>query len=198
MDTISVSCNHCGAPLEVPRGARYLTCNYCGSRLEVHKTDSATYTDVLETIQENTSQMADDLGAIRRQNELEQLDRQWALERQEYLAQGKDGSTNEPATGAGMVVGGLFVAFFSVVCIGMGISALDFAANWHGPGPDPGFFALVPFGMAIFAVVAFVASISSATKKANQYAERKRDYERRRSQILGEAEERQEPPSATA
>jgi LSD1 subclass zinc finger protein len=186
VDTISVSCNNCGAPLEVPRGARYLTCNYCNSRLEVHATDSATYTDVLETIQEKTSQMADDLGAIRRQNELEQLDRQWALERQEHLVHGKDGSTSEPATGAGMIVGGLFVVFFAVVCVGMGISALNFAANWHGPGGGPGLFALVPFGMAIFAVVAFVASMASMGKKASEYAERKRQYEQRRARILAE------------
>ena len=48
MELISVSCNHCGAPLEVPPGANYVTCAHCGSRLAVKRTGSAVYTELLE------------------------------------------------------------------------------------------------------------------------------------------------------
>lgn len=190
MALVSVSCGHCGAPLDVAAGVRFLTCNYCGSRLEVHRTDSSTYTAALETIEEHASQMARELGTIRLQNELEQLDRQWAMERESLMVHGKDGSPREPTGGAaGMIAGLVFLAFFVVVCIGMGMAALSFAAAWHGPS-GPGIFALVPFGMAIMAVVAFVSTMASQCNKANRYAERQQAYQARRGAILAQLGER--------
>ena len=32
---LNLSCNHCGAPLQVPEETKYLTCTYCSSRLQV-------------------------------------------------------------------------------------------------------------------------------------------------------------------
>ena len=37
----SVACNHCGAPLQVGSGTRFVTCAHCGSQLEVHRTGSS-------------------------------------------------------------------------------------------------------------------------------------------------------------
>jgi len=193
MEAISITCNRCGAPLEIGRGVRFLTCNYCGSRLQVHQTDSATFTEVLETIQEHTSQMAEDVGVIRLQNEVEQLDRQWAIERESYLTHGKNGTTTEPGMGgAGVVVGGLFVAFFVAVAVAMGVSAVGFANRWPGPG-GPGALALVPFGMAILAVVGFLYTVVSSRQKAEQYAAKKRVYDERRAKLLAEIARRQPP-----
>ncbi len=58
MRLLSLTCNHCGAPLEVPAKTRFLTCNYCSSRLEVHRSGSAVHTEVLEAIEERTKKIA--------------------------------------------------------------------------------------------------------------------------------------------
>lgn len=179
VETLSVSCNQCGAPLEVPLGTRIVTCNYCSSRLEVHRSGSVSYTSTLEAIQEQTAQMAEDLGAIRLQNELEQLDRQWALEQDHYRRRRKDGTTTLPDTGSGaMIAQGVFAVFFVIVAVGMGMSALSAGA--------PGLFALVPFGMAVVAIVAVIA----AQQQAHQYADRLRQYEREREAILSQIRQR--------
>ena len=57
MQLISLSCNKCGAPLEAPEGANFLTCGYCGSRLAVQRNGSAYYTQVLDQIDHKTTQI---------------------------------------------------------------------------------------------------------------------------------------------
>jgi DNA-directed RNA polymerase subunit RPC12/RpoP len=64
MELISLSCNNCGAPLEAPESAKYLTCAFCGSRLSVQRTGSAYYTNVMEQIAENTAQTAKAVEAL--------------------------------------------------------------------------------------------------------------------------------------
>lgn len=73
----ALSCNNCGAPLDVPESSNYITCSHCGSRLIVRRTDSAAYTEVLNRIDERTERMSGDLAVIRLHNELERLDREW-------------------------------------------------------------------------------------------------------------------------
>ncbi len=51
MELLSLTCGHCGAPLEVPEETRYVTCGYCSSKLEVHRSGGAIYTEVLEALQ---------------------------------------------------------------------------------------------------------------------------------------------------
>jgi DNA-directed RNA polymerase subunit RPC12/RpoP len=162
--TLSVSCNHCGAPLQIPTGTRFLTCTYCGSRLEVHQSQGAVYTKVLQSI----DKIAEDVSAIRRQNELEQLDREWMLRRDSLLVRGKDGRTAIPSTAASVVVCIITV----VVGIGWTIGTASAGA--------PGLFTL--FGLA-FIAIGILTGISGATK-ASQYADAERDYQQRRQSLL--------------
>lgn len=189
METISVSCNHCGAPLEIPKGTRFLTCNYCSSRLEVRQSEGATYTSVLEAIEGHAAQMAEDLGVIRLQNELEQLDRQWMMDRQPYLKQDKDGNITEPTSPLQVLPAVLFVGLFVFVCLAMGVAAMGMASRWPGPG-GPGIFACVPFGMAAVAIVAVICGFLSQTKKADEYAAKKRAYDERRAQLVQQIADR--------
>jgi DNA-directed RNA polymerase subunit RPC12/RpoP len=57
MELISLSCNKCGAPLEVPINANFVTCSYCKSRLAIHSTENAYYTEVLGEIDRKTSKI---------------------------------------------------------------------------------------------------------------------------------------------
>ena len=46
---VSVNCNHCGAPLEVPQGTHFVTCQHCGARLQIHMNGGVVYTELLES-----------------------------------------------------------------------------------------------------------------------------------------------------
>ena len=163
----SVTCNHCGGPLDVPPGTRFVTCAHCGSRLEIHRTGNALYTEVLDAIDQRTREIADDVDVIRRQNEIERLDREWQMRREELLVHGKRGSTSAPSA-----VGGFFAI---ILALGFGIFWMSIALR-QGGGP----FAL--FGLLFIGVG--VASGISMIVKAGKYTESQREYESRRAQLM--------------
>lgn len=67
MELLSMSCNKCGAPLEVPAGTSFVTCTYCKSSLAIHRTGNAAYTEVLAQIDHKTDQILEHVEAIGKQ-----------------------------------------------------------------------------------------------------------------------------------
>jgi DNA-directed RNA polymerase subunit RPC12/RpoP len=176
MKLLSLTCNHCGAPLEAPTKTRYLTCAYCNSRLEVKREGQAVYTEVLEAIEERTARIAEDVEAIKLQNEIERLDREWHMGRERYMVKGKDGQISVPST-AGSLVGGLVAA-------GFGVAWTIFAASMGAPF----FFPL--FGV-VFVVLAIAGTFSGASK-ADAYRRSQESYESRRRELLARLREGRE------
>jgi DNA-directed RNA polymerase subunit RPC12/RpoP len=175
----SLSCSHCGAPLEVPPGVRYATCAHCGSRLAIHRTGTAAYTEVLEEIRDRTARMAEDLGHIRLQNELERLDREWEARRAPLMTHGKDGSVNPPSA-AGGLLGGLLAGGFGIFWLVMAFSM----------GAPP-FFLL--FGVA-FIGLALAGGIYTASR-AQEYSAAEQEYRRQRVELLGQMRDRESATS---
>ncbi|WP_395735686.1 hypothetical protein [Prosthecobacter sp.] len=146
MDTLSVRCNHCGAPLQVAEKTRFVTCQFCHSSLEVKRTETTIFTEEVARIAENTGKMAESLEIIALQNELERLDREMGSEHLS-AAMNRSGSGT-----AGRFMGTIFGVFFAVVCIVMATGFLKAGA---------GIFAIVPIGMALFGVVISVSFMRS-------------------------------------
>ena len=165
---VAVSCNKCGAGLEVPRGARFVTCTYCGTRLEVHRSGGAAYTEILESIEERTEQIAGNVEAIRWQNELERLDREWMLRRDALMVTDKRGGRHVPGR-TGAIVGSIIAAVFGTIWTGV-------AATMGAPG----FFVL--FGV-VFIIVAIAGGLYSFGKAA-QYEQAETVYSERRAELL--------------
>jgi LSD1 subclass zinc finger protein len=168
----SVVCNHCGAALDVPPGTRFVTCSYCGRKLQIHHTGSAIYTEVLDSIDQRTQQMAADIQDLKRQNELEALDREWTQQREQYLVRSRHGNTSEPSA-FGSVVGAIMAAVFGIFWIG-GASA---GAPW--------FFPL--FGV-VFVIAAIVMGIHGVAKSA-RFRSARSEYQQRRDELM-----RNQPP----
>jgi len=161
METLSVRCNHCGAPLTVSESTRFVTCQFCQSNLEVKRTDSSIFTEEVAKIAENTGRMAESLEVIELQNEIERVDREWSQTEAGYTVHGKNG----PQRPSSSLFGLAFAIFFACVCFGMSV----FASQMLGPG----IFALVPAGMGIFALVAAVMNMTKG-EELEQAQERHR------------------------
>lgn len=180
MELLSVSCNHCGAPLEVPPGANYVTCAHCGSRLAVKRTGSAVYTELLEKLDQKTDVMTRQLAEIAYRSELERLDREWEATRRTFLTTDKQGNTHEPNALGARIGGGIAVVFglfWTLLATGM-------AAGAPGDGPF-GLVACFPiFGLVIvgFGVWMFV----KGPVQAQRYEDAKRDYQRRKAAVTVE------------
>lgn len=164
---ISVSCNHCGAPLDLPPGTHYATCQHCGAKLQVHMSGGAAYTELLESIDTRTQQIAEDVEAIKKQGEMERLDREWERQRSLYLVQDKRGNVRMPGS-AGSLIGAGIAAGGGVIWT---IFATSIGAPW--------FFCL--FGV-VFIIIAIAGGINGMMK-ASQYEQALRRYEAQRRHI---------------
>jgi DNA-directed RNA polymerase subunit RPC12/RpoP len=171
---VSVSCNHCGAPLEVPQGTHFVTCQHCGAKLQIHVSGGAAYTELLESIDGRTKQIAEDVAVLKRQGELERLDREWANERANYLVHDKKGNASLPGA-AGSLIGAIIAGVFGVIWT---TAAASSGAPW--------FFCL--FGVVF--VAAAVASGVNGMVKAGQYEQARRRYEFRRWRAMDSAGEK--------
>src|SRR4028119_96003 len=96
MEIESLSCNKCGAPLDVPTSADYVTCGYCGSALAVRRTGSAHYTELLVRLEQHTEYLAGRTEYLRLRDEVEALDAEWQRERKRYLTRRLNRSLRAP------------------------------------------------------------------------------------------------------
>jgi hypothetical protein len=165
---ISVNCNHCGATLQVDEQTQFVTCNYCHSRLSIQRNAAAVFTQVLEKMEVQTGQIAGNLKLIEMQNELDQLDREWAMSRQSLMVSGQNGRQSEPS-----IAGGVFAIVVGIV--GGGAWTL-FAAKMGAPW-------FMPLFGVFFIGVCVVGGLKSITN-AGQLDTTRGDYESRRRQLL--------------
>jgi len=168
MKVLSVTCNNCGGPLEVPKKVRFVNCGYCSSRLEIRQSGGAVYSEVLEKIDQRTERIADDLEAIKTQNEIERLDREWIIHRDQYKVKNQDGSYDVPSA-TGSVVGG-------AVAIVFGIFWMVGAASTGAPGIFP-LFGLVFIGIAFYGML-------NNTSKASDYQQAHDEYQAKRRELM--------------
>lgn len=77
MSLIPVACHKCGAPLEVPDEARFVTCRHCGIQLEVKHNETAAWTEQIEDIKEQTEELVEQVAQIQYQNALDTIKRDW-------------------------------------------------------------------------------------------------------------------------
>lgn len=158
---VDLTCNHCGAPIEVSESVRFVTCGHCGSRLEIRREGGAAYTEVLERVdrlEEATDALGDDLERTRLELALSQLDDAWKNTLVERRWRGPQGQVMPPNAGRmraggilsglaglgllawclalGIDVGGFGILLFTLIGLvtGGGFIWLGFWANRKGPG----------------------------------------------------------------
>ncbi len=182
--TESLLCNSCGAPLEVPESANFAKCQHCHTSLRIHRAGGATTTEVMEKLAETTSQLADQVERLTKQNELKILERDWEAERSSLLVRGKHGSRHVPGKGVAWGIGAMTV-FFGGIWTVMAIAITS-------SGPDWGPFRVAKFVFPLFGIGFMLAGIFGSTMvyhRAKQYEAAEREYQRRRDSILrGEKE----------
>lgn len=166
MKTERLRCNHCGASLRIPAGARFVTCEFCTTSLEVKREGGVAFTAVVEQVQ-RLGRKIDRLDVRQRLSALEQ---QWAADRDELMAAGGNGEQSAPAT-APPLIGGGFMTVAGVIWVAIAVSR-----------GAPTLF--VAFGVAFVAMA--VWTIVQGLNKARAYAQKKEEYETRRAVLQRE------------
>ncbi len=160
MKTIALNCNECGAPLDVPESARFVTCSFCESRLSVEQTGNTYSTVLLEKLTATTEGLADEVRRLRAQTELASLDREWEQTRDSLMIQGQNGRKSEPSYVAAAMQAVV------IVVIGSGASSV---------------FGEAAFLMAL-AAAAVIVTITAI--RAEGYKAARSRYNHRRQQLM--------------
>ncbi|MBL9179934.1 MAG: hypothetical protein JNM65_17870 [Verrucomicrobiaceae bacterium] len=166
METLSVRCNHCGAPLQVAENTRFVTCQFCQSSLEVKRTDSSVFTEEVAKIAENTGKMAESLEVLTVQNEIERLDRDHAPERMEEMSK----HASPGMRTAGGCVGIVFMLIFTSC-------GLFFATEAGAPL----IFQIAGGGFVLIGIIALVSMLMRAAGGGG--SPRTEDYRRKRDEL---------------
>lgn len=119
MKLVPVCCQNCGASLEIPGDARFVTCQFCRSRLAVQNTGHAIFTELLGGVTENGNLMAENLEVIRIQNEIEKLDWEWQIEKETHMIRGRRGRISEPNAAVSVVAGIFLILFTGGLCFSL-------------------------------------------------------------------------------
>ncbi|MBK8975855.1 MAG: hypothetical protein IPM29_08000 [Planctomycetes bacterium] len=137
METLSLRCSNCGAPLQADASARQLSCGHCGVRLRVVGQGGEWFTEVLEELRADQRALRSQVDAIRIQREIAQLDRQWeSVARRRGWGSRRGGAPMSPVR----VRKGLQLAIALIVALGVvafwligrraGAHGVDEQARW--------------------------------------------------------------------
>jgi DNA-directed RNA polymerase subunit RPC12/RpoP len=107
MQVETLSCDNCGATIELPLSANYATCARCGEHLVVRRGETAHYTEVLDAevpapsdgVEGHTKDAKDteaELSHMRHEMAIMSLDQEWEGKRTQYMVRSRDGTLVEP------------------------------------------------------------------------------------------------------
>jgi hypothetical protein len=171
MTSERLNCNNCGAPLDVPTTARFVTCNQCGAQLTIKRSGGVSYTEA--STGSALGDVADRLDEISRHNELARLDREWETEREQYMRTGRYGQRYRPTVGMSIFTGLIAVVGGSIWLI--------FAS---GIAMNIGSFGVV---FPVFGVLFMCVGVGIAIYNYNlatRYEQAHEAYQRRRHELL--------------
>lgn len=165
-----VSCQGCGASLEVSEEVRYVTCNYCDASLEIIHDATVTRSLLLRKLERNTDRLLDEVAVLRLGRELENLDEAWEKFCEATFARDSDGTVHEPSEdeSRGMATIGMVIG-----------SAIAVVAIFTQP------FFILP-GAAL--IITSYRSYSRVPEMVSEYRRSKDLYQGRRGKIQAEIE----------
>jgi len=122
MELTPVACSNCGAPLQIPAAAQYVTCQHCSTQLEVKRNDSVAWTvrqQQLESIDRRTEQLVGQVAQLRYHSELNHVHRAWEREERRYMVRDKYGNMHRPSAIGSVIMACVFVL------VGVGLMFID-------------------------------------------------------------------------
>lgn len=166
MDLEPIVCGSCGAALTIPADVQFVNCRHCGTALKVQRNESVTFTEVMNTIREQSARIEENTELLRIQGEIALLDREWEESTAQLMVQDKHGRSSIPGKTSSVVMGVVLALFFTF---------------WTAVAS----FVFPPFAIVgvVLIVVSFFLSISSY-RKAEHYERLKAEHETRRQVLM--------------
>jgi LSD1 subclass zinc finger protein len=110
VQTETVTCGGCGAPLSIPDNVEYVACRFCQAQLHVQRNHSVVFTEVLQSLHDQTTRLADNTEMIRLRQDLDFLDKEWKEESAEFVVRESNGNAVLPTREQTVLEGQIIVA----------------------------------------------------------------------------------------
>ncbi len=183
METLSLSCNHCGAILDIPGETRFVTCTYCDTKLEIRRKGGAAFTRVKKAVErlevrteraeERAMKLEREVKLVRLEQEIDRLERAWERDRSELMNKNESGTLSAPTKGNAWVLGAGMV----------GLAALVW---WMAPSVGLGIY------LGLACVIGGVVIASWQAGKAERYEKALGAYSERHAALSAELREARE------
>ncbi len=117
----TLNCGNCGAPLEIPTSVNYVTCRFCHSQLHVQRTESVVFTEVIQSLQQETSRLSEATEVLKLKHSLLELEQNWEQKLHSLAVQGKPAFIQRPNRNLAILLGilitiaGIFLFAFGVL-----------------------------------------------------------------------------------
>jgi hypothetical protein len=126
--------------------------------------------------------MAEDLHAIRREEEVERLDREWAQRAGDLMIRDKHGNASRPSAGGG-IFGAVIMGVFGVIWTVGALSVTSSMPAMGGMGGPSGFASIFPCFGVVFIIGAVVMGLKQVMA-AGKYDEEESRYQARRRELM--------------
>lgn len=127
--------------------------------------------------------------ALRQQNEIAMLDREWDRGRERYMLSGRYGTRSVPSKGVAIGMGLVLLGFGTVwMVIALGIARV--AMQIIGGGAIGGAFLVFPMFGVLFLLISIFMAVD-IYRKAVAYAEAEAAYRHRRALLLAQQQQQQ-------
>jgi LSD1 subclass zinc finger protein len=154
----TINCGNCGAPLQIPETAQFVTCNHCKTSLAVKRMDSITLTEKLDQTNERLDETEKRLAEMVYRNELSEETRRWERQRDSLMVKDKHGNKSKPSG-----IAGGFALLVTIIMAVVGSNAIGGFA-----------FLFIIFGLFVFVV---------SLKKQQEFEAAQRRHKLRRQEI---------------
>ncbi len=166
VQTETVTCSACGAPLSIPDNVEYVGCRFCQTQLHVQRNQSVVFTEVLQSLHRQTERLADNTEIIRLQQNIEFLDKEWKDESAEFTTTDSQGRTVFPDKDLVAIEGKMMVAAAVI-----GTVAVFF------------FYPLLSF-VGLVCIVAVVGNNKLRQEKLARFEGKQAAYQQKRNDLL--------------
>ena len=134
MKVLSLSCDSCGAKLDVPSKANFVTCAFCQTRLKIQRGETAVITEALE-------ELSSEIHSLKKDASVARLDREWMASRERFQSRRRGETQTLPSTAGGVVAIIIGIAWAAFLTGGLsqtpfGSMAMDAPSGWHSVESD--------------------------------------------------------------
>ena len=184
MKLLSLNCNHCGAPIQVPESVNFVTCTHCNASLKIERSEGAVFTTIAENlvkIENHAADISAKVDVLSIERELDALHREWDNTRERSARFDEHGVKSYPFEGPEIFNVHPLILMSAIIITGF----LALMLLMYQQQEWAQIMGFVLFGEIAF----FIRSLGFGVEGRNSYQQARLRYQQKRKKVLRRLQE---------